>query len=855
MALDATGPRVREMHAMTRTAMRFKHPLLLSLVTAVVGNGCLTFDQPDGGDVDAGTGGSSGVEGQILVAGAQQAGMSDAERDVRARVAASLGLPARPMPRAVSSITDARPVVEARAAPLHTSKRALEWLPGELIFQIEKGAFTRTELKAVAERMLEEAGEPAHVVRVKACTAGVMCLLGFEHAGKPLSLPATQDLETALHAVRPAGVKVVSTNNLKHALRVPNDEHFALQLWHYEWARLSTAWDITTGDPNMVVAVVDTGLVVTHPDITARIAQGVDMISDPGVAGDGNARDTDPTDVGDQSWGNGQSSWHGSHVAGTIAAVTDNGIGGAGITWQGRIQPIRVLGIGTAGSAFDIISGVFWAAGEVDIDDVPQNTSPSRVINLSLGGPASANEIEVWAENVNILTVANAANYGNPILVTAAGNEDQDVANVTPANIPGVIAVGAHRFDGQRASYSNWGPGITFMAPGGETSLDQNQDGYPDGVLSLFDHTYTFQHGTSMATPHVAGIAALVLAVNPGLTQTTMTELLVQSANTAGQCNEGCGAGYVDATKALLTAGGVALPNPTLAVDRSRLFFPEDVDQATLDIYNIGTGDLTFGITMLGPQSNLFTVSPTSGTVPSQGTLEVTVTLARGNFQSGSANMRILGQGDASGQETYVDLTFTDIPVNAARPVNVVNVGAYTVDATGNYAKKAEVLTRPDDEFEFRIGGLAAGEYFVFAIGDDNNDGLFDPQTDSFGAWPVASNPRALVVEDNKLYTGVNFGLAGGLILNTTGIVGSECQDDADCTFAGDATCLTDWTGGYCTRLCDDGFCGSNGSCEELTCGAEPCFVCLASCATDNQCRTGQGFVCDNFQTCTPDGF
>jgi len=834
--------------------MRLLQPLLLPLIAALTGSACITFEQPDGGS-DAGPVGTSGVEGQILVAGAQQAGMSDAERDVRARLAASLGLPAQQVRTPLERVTDARPVIEARAAPLHTAKRELEWLPGELIFQIEKGAFTRTELKAAAERMLEAAGEPAHVVRVKACTAGVMCLLSFERDQKPLSLPATQDLETALHDVRPPGVKIVSTNNLKHALRVPNDEHYALQRWHYEWARLSTAWDITTGNPNIVVAVVDTGLVLTHPDITARIAQGVDMISDPGIAGDGNGRDTDPTDVGDQSWGNGQSSWHGSHVAGTIAASTDNGIGGAGVTWQGRIQPIRVLGIGTAGSAFDIISGVFWAAGEVDIDDVPTNTSPSRIINLSLGGPASANEIAVWSENVQILTVTNAANYGNPILVTAAGNEDQNVANVTPANIPGVIAVGAHRFDGKRASYSNWGPGITFMAPGGETSLDQNQDGYPDGVLSLFDHTYTFQHGTSMATPHVAGIAALALAVKPSLNQTTMTELLVQSANTAGQCSEGCGAGYVDATKALLMAGGVALPEPTLAVDRSRLFFPEGVNQATLDVYNIGTGALTFNTAMLGAQSGLFTVSPSSGTIPTQGTLKMTVSLARGTFQSGSANLRIRGEGDASGQEIYVDLTFTDIPVTAARPVNVVSVGAYTVDAVGTYKKVAEVLTRPADEFKFRIGRLAAGEYFIFAIGDDNNDGLFDPQTDSFGAWPVASNPRALVVEDSKLYIGVNFGLAGGLILNSTGIVGSECQDDDDCTFAGDATCLTDWQGGYCTRLCDDGFCGSNGSCEELTCGTGPCFVCLASCASDNQCRTGQGFVCDNFQTCTPDGF
>jgi len=826
---------------------------LLALWSVV---GCFVFPGEDGGIVDAGPSGSSGFEGQILVAGGQSAMVSDEERAVRAALAESLGFPARPDAARPRGVSDTRPVVDTRVAPLHTAKRAHEWMPGELMFQLEKHAFSREALADAARRMLDEAGEPPTDVVVKACTAGVLCLLGFSRDGKPLSLPATEDLEGSLHAVRVPGVKTVALNGLKHALRVPNDEHYALQLWHYEWARLSTAWDITTGNPNIVVAVVDTGIVPTHPDITGRLVQGVDMISDPGIGGDGNGRDTDPTDVGDQSWGSGQSSWHGTHVAGTIAASSDNGIGGSGVTWQGGLMAVRVLGIGTAGSAFDIISGVFWAAGETDIDDVPANQNPARVINLSLGGPASPNEIEVWAENVNTLTVADAANYGYPILVTAAGNEDQNVSNVTPANIPGVIAVGAHRFDGQRASYSNWGPGITLMAPGGETSLDQNQDGYPDGVLSLFDNnTYNFQHGTSMATPHVAGISALVLAVNPSLNQTTLTELLVQSANSNGQCNEGCGAGYIDATKALLTAGGVALPNPTLAVDRSRLFFPEGVNQATLGVYNIGTGDLTISTTMLGPQSNLFTVTPTSTTIAAQSGVNLTVSLTRGTFESGSANLRVRGEGTASGQEAYVDLTFTDIPVTAVRPVNVVQVGAYKVNAAGTYERVRDTLTRPDDEFEFRVTGLGAGEYFIFAIGDDNNDGLFDPQLDSFGAWPVASDPRPLLVEENRLYTGVNFGLTGGLSLNTTGVVGSECQSDADCTFAGDATCLLDWSGGYCTRLCDDGFCGNNGSCEELTCGTEACYVCLAACTSDNQCRTAQGFVCDLYQTCTPDGF
>lgn len=303
---------------------------------------------------------------------------------------------------------------------------------------------------------------------------------------------------------------------------MPNDALYGFQ-WHFPAINLSEAWDITTGAADVVVAVVDTGILhsfsspaLTHPDFIGKVVPGYDFMSSASIALDGDGRDPDPYDVGDNP--SGQSSYHGSHVAGTIAAATNNGVGVAGVDWQASILPIRALGAG-GGTLFDVVEGTLWAAGH-PIDGVPDNANPAHVINLSLGGAYTCTPFEQDA-----FDLIAASSPRRAIVVVAAGSENMDAASFSPASCRNVITVGATDLRGDRAPYSNYGTRIDVMAPGGDMSVDRDGDGFADGVLSTLKRDsdnaflYGFYEGTSMASPHVAGVASLMKSLDRDITQ------------------------------------------------------------------------------------------------------------------------------------------------------------------------------------------------------------------------------------------------------------------------------------------------------------------------------------------------
>jgi serine protease len=647
------------------------------------------------------------------------------------------------------------------------------------------------------------------------------------------------------------GIRVVARNFSKGALRVPNDPYLLYQ-WNLDFARLPAAWDISTGNENIVVAVVDSGLNMTHPDILGKVVQGADMISEPGIAGDGNGRDPDATDPGDNALGAGIHSWHGTHVAGIVASDSNNGLGISGILWEGKIQPVRVLGIGGQGYDSDILAGLIWALG-AQAEGVPTNQTPAKVVNLSLGGAADEQGRAIWVELIDELTQVNAAAYGNPILVTAAGNSNQSVESIVPANIPAIITVGGARFDGQRAEYSNWGAQVDVMAPGGQTNVDQNVDGQGDGIYSLYGDDYRFEQGTSMAAPHVSGIAALLASIQPNIDHATVQMLLRTTANPDGTCNEGCGTGHVDAAAALLAAGGIVIEEPRLAVDVTRAVFQAGFTEQSFRIHNIGGSELTWSTEISGPQSGLFSILPASGRLAAQSSAIVTVTLNRGSFEAGSANLIFTGSGGTQDETLLVDLTFDDTPPVVTN-LQVVQVSLAQLVGDNMVQVGDPVLAKRESNFAYAFEGIDAGTYFVLAVGDDNNDGLFDPGRESYGAWPFASQPKAIEVAANTRYENVNFGVSGGFAITGEGGVGAACGTSLDCTFAPDAECISDWSGGYCSRSCDDGYCGPGGSCEQLECQG-PCNVCLMVCTSSSQCRQTAGYVCDAYGTCSPAGF
>lgn len=299
------------------------------------------------------------------------------------------------------------------------------------------------------------------------------------------------------------------------------------------------AWDIATGK-GVVVAVIDTGI-TRHPDLDANMLPGYDFISDPAMSRDGDGRDGDAADEGDgyppgacNSAGGSRSSWHGTHVAGIVAASTNNGIGVAGTAFNARMVPVRVLGR-CGGFQSDIADGIVWAAGG-RVPGVPDNPHPAQVLNLSLGGFGSCDRATQQA-------VDTAIAHGASVVV-AAGNSNDDVARYRPANCRGVVAVAASNAAGNRAAFSNHGAGITVAAPG-ERILSTLNDGQQDPAQP----SYVAYDGTSMAAPHVAGVVALMQSVAPKALLPGQVDALLRSTARPlpGTCPGGCGAGLVDA--------------------------------------------------------------------------------------------------------------------------------------------------------------------------------------------------------------------------------------------------------------------------------------------------------------------
>ncbi|AWR88045.1 S8 family peptidase [Meiothermus taiwanensis] len=327
----------------------------------------------------------------------------------------------------------------------------------------------------------------------------------------------------------------------------PNDTLYPSQRWHYQALRLPEAWEIERGYTHPVtVAVVDSGIVAAHPDLADKLLPGYDFYSDACTSGDGDGRDPNPEDTGPNT------TYHGSHVSGLIAAATNNGQGVAGVSWGARILPLRALS-GARGTLSDVIDALRWAAG-LGVTGVPPNRNPAQVINLSLGVEMPCNELPALQEALQ------EVNSRGVIVVVAAGNYNAEASTLSPASCPGVIVVGATEASGRRAYYSNYGTRVDLMAPGG----DDRQQQWVVSTLGR-DQYGRYQYGgmvgTSMAAPQVAGVVALMKSKRYSLTREEVLSILKATARplTAEECNRPsgaeCGAGLVDARAALERLG------------------------------------------------------------------------------------------------------------------------------------------------------------------------------------------------------------------------------------------------------------------------------------------------------------
>lgn len=424
---------------------------------------------------------------------------------------------------------------------------------------------------AQLQRLSDAAGVPLTYFRPMSGGAHVLRL--------PERLPLAEVEAIAGRLAALPEVEYAEPDAIMRPFLTPNDPRYGEQ-WHYlppgsghYGINAPAAWDVTTGAASIVVAVVDTGI-TGHADLNGRTVPGYDFISDSWTANDGDGRDGDPSDPGD--WvaagdcGVGEparnSSWHGTHVAGTIGAASNNGVGVAGINWQSRILPVRALGR-CGGMISDIADGMRWAAG-LSVPGVPNNSHPAKVINLSLGGLGTCNT--TYQDAINAIVAAGTT------VVVAAGNSNDNAALYRPASCDGVITVAATDRNGARAYYSNFGSVVEISAPGGETVPTTT-----DGVLSTLNagtqgpstDTYAYYQGTSMAAPHVAGVASLLYSLNPGFTPAQILSILQNTVThfpTGSTCNVlNCGAGIVNAGAAVNAAANQPTATPTATPTRT----------------------------------------------------------------------------------------------------------------------------------------------------------------------------------------------------------------------------------------------------------------------------------------------
>lgn len=349
-------------------------------------------------------------------------------------------------------------------------------------------------------------------------------------------------------------VEYVEVDKLNQPVFTPNDPNFSQQFGFGTGAGgtyATQAWDVTSG-AGSVVAVLDTGI-TNHSDLNANILPGYDFIIDTAVAADGNGRDSDPSDPGDAYGGN-PSSWHGTHVTGTVAAVTNNSKGVAGMAYSAKVVPVRVLGKG-GGYDSDIADAVIWASGG-SVSGVPANANPAEAINLSLGGSGACGSA--------MQSAINGAVGRGTTLVIAAGNSNANTSGFSPANCNNVIAVGSVTSTGARSSFSNYGAIVDIAAPGSSIMSTLNSGSSGPGTES-----YASYSGTSMAAPHVAGVVALMQSVAATPLTPAQVESTIKSTARAfpSTPSQPIGAGIVQARAAVDAAGGGGNPgnNPPVA--------------------------------------------------------------------------------------------------------------------------------------------------------------------------------------------------------------------------------------------------------------------------------------------------
>jgi|GEM_PF-2072280 len=566
----------------------------------------------------------------------------------------------------------------------------------------------------------------------------------------------------------------------------PNDEHYYMQ-WHYPLIKWDHVWDenLVTNLNSVTVAVIDTGIMrenwdkdpgLNHEDFggsgSTPFVDEYDFIANPNLSFDGDGRDDDATDMGDNP-DLSLASFHGTHVMGTIGALTNNSTGVAGMAGRGavgasvQIMPLRALGYG-GGTTVDIVEAIEYAS-KTGIYEFSPHTK-ADIINMSLGGTG---------QDQNLKDAVDAAYYDEGIvIVAAAGNTGSNVA-FYPASYASVISVSAVDIGANIASYSNFGSSIDVAAPGGDLSYNLNFDidalKYPDGVLSTFTRvidngsvtadtaTYAFNQGTSMATPHVAGLAALIKAANPGLAAAQIRSIIENNAIDLGSPgrDDFYGRGLINAYASVHDALGTAPvdQNPVL-FSNPKLFKLQGTDpSATITLKNIGdtSSNITINSITKENSASWLTVTPPSGPVTGTG-VDATIDIDSSSIADGSTYIEMLNiivdQSGVADEHVYVMYNVNGFPLEGLFDIGALFVVAIDFD-TGKIA--AVDATTISTKYNYNIQNLSSGSYIIGASTDHDDDGEIFESDDAYGFYMSSTQVIVVEVTAGEVEDNINF--------------------------------------------------------------------------------------------------
>jgi serine protease len=660
-----------------------------------------------------------------------------------------------------------------------TKSRALsstsEFVPGQVIVRFKNQGTTALSVQSLKNKV------SSMNMNVKAGDHGRVSLTSFDLSDKTttfktlgiedkLSIKAADnkiqkkiDTLQVVKALRKRlDVESADPNYIVHALdTTPNDTYYSSYQWNLPLINLPQAWDTTTGSSSVIVAVVDTGVLLNHPDLKNKLTgDGYDFVLDK----------TGGADPGDTSNTDGTSSFHGTHVSGIIAAETNNGIGVAGVSWNTKIRPVRVLGH-DGGTEYDVLQGVLYAARLTnDSGTVPGQAAD--IINLSLGSSDSSDSSQAIYTQVRDTGV---------IVIAAAGNDAKNEA-FYPAGYEGVVAVGAVDKNGNRASYSNYGSYVDVAAPGG----DDGTSGYKGYVLSAcgddsehikdsskeITYDYVWMAGTSMAAPHVAGVVALMKAVKSSLTPDDLDAFL-KNKDIVDDIDDTSSYGYglIDAYKAVLMASSGTVPT-VLTVSPSALDFGNLAEGQTsslaLKASQISSGAIS--INSVSSDASWLTVAATS-VDSSSGLGTYTATVNTTGLSSGSYSAIITFVSSSNTVTVSVQMQVSSGLISDVGPLWVLLWNPTTQKTIAN------VIADYDSQsgtYSYSLSNVTQGTYELYAGTDFGNTGYVGNNGDAFGAYQTVDQPVDITADTD--ISGLDFSVTYLVTLPTAASVNTTSR-------------------------------------------------------------------------------